>query len=79
MPKRSRPNPFKGINSRRKRLADGSWRTYYYAWKGGPALPGGYGSPEFMAAFVDATKLKKAPPAGKIFSLLAGYQQSSDF
>ena len=24
----------KGVNSRRKCLADGSFRTYYWAWKG---------------------------------------------
>jgi hypothetical protein len=40
----------KGINSITKRLADGSWRTYYYAWKGGPALRGEPGTPEFVAS-----------------------------
>ena len=30
----------KGINSKRKRLADGSLKIYYYAWKGGPPLRG---------------------------------------
>ena len=30
----------KGINRITKRLADGSSVTYYYAWKGGPRLPG---------------------------------------
>ena len=28
----------KGINSITKRLADGTRRTYWYAWKGGPPL-----------------------------------------
>ena len=30
----------KGINSKRKRLTDGSFKTYYWAWKGGPPLRG---------------------------------------
>ena len=41
----------KGINSKRKRLADGSFKTYYYAWKGGPPLRGKPGSPEFVASY----------------------------
>jgi len=28
----------KGLNSITKRLADGTTRTYWYAWKGGPPL-----------------------------------------
>jgi hypothetical protein len=28
----------KGINSKRKRLADGSLKIYFSAWKGGPPL-----------------------------------------
>jgi integrase len=80
MPKNSsRPNPFKGLNSLRKKLADGSTSTYWYAFKGGPRLPGAFGSPEFVQAYVDATRAKKEPPAGVIFSLLAGYQASQDF
>jgi hypothetical protein len=35
----------KGLNSITKKLADGSRRTYYYAWKGGPRLEGKLGSP----------------------------------
>jgi hypothetical protein len=40
----------KGINSKQKRLADGSLKTYYYAWK----LRGEPGSPEFVASYNDA-------------------------
>ncbi len=36
----------KGINRITKRLADGSTVTYFYAWKGGPRLPGKPGDPE---------------------------------
>ena len=34
----------RGINSKRKKLADGSFKTYYWAWKGGPPLRGKPGS-----------------------------------
>jgi hypothetical protein len=37
----------KGINSITKRLADGTPRTYWYAWKGGPPLRGEPGTPEY--------------------------------
>ena len=40
----------KGINSITKRLANGSVRTYWYAWKGGPPLRGAPGTPEFVAS-----------------------------
>jgi hypothetical protein len=38
----------KGINHATKRLADGTVRTYWYAWRGGPLLKGEQGSPEIM-------------------------------
>ena len=37
----------RGINSISKKLADGTRRTYWYAWKGGPPLRGEPGTPEF--------------------------------
>jgi integrase len=71
--------PLKGINSKRKRLADGSWRTYYYAWKGGPPLRGEFGSPEFHASYNEAVAKRVAPPTGKLLSVLRAYQDSDDF
>jgi hypothetical protein len=54
----------KGVNSVRKRLSDGTMRTYFYAWKGGPRLPGNPGEPEFMAAYqVAITKKHKKTDA----------------
>src|SRR5262245_49342469 len=70
----------KGINSKQKRLADGSWRTYYYAWKGGPALRGEPGTPEFTASYNEAVAQKVTPPPhGVLVSLLQSYQASEDF
>jgi integrase len=69
----------KGINSKRKRLADGTCRTYYWAWKGGPALRGEPGSPEFIADYNAAVAQRTMPAAGKLLSVLRAYQDSDDF
>ena len=41
-----------------RRLADGSQRTYWYAWKGGPPLRGEPGTPEFIASYNEAVARK---------------------
>jgi integrase len=69
----------KGINSNTKRLADGTLRTYWYAWKGGPPLRGEPGSPEFIASYNEAAARKVTPPTGKLLSVLQAYQGSEDF
>jgi len=69
----------RGINSKRKKLADGSFKTYYWAWKGGPPLRGELGSPEFIASYNEAVAQKVTPPRGKLFSVLQQYQASEDF
>ncbi|SRR5258705_12432214 len=69
----------RGINSKRKRLADGSFKTYYWAWKGGPPLRGEPGTPEFIASYNEAVARKVMPPSGTLFSLLQQYQGSADF
>ena len=69
----------KGINVVCKRLADGSSRAYYYAWKGGPRLQGMPGTPEFIASFNEAVASKVRPPQGVLLSLMQGYQASADF
>jgi hypothetical protein len=69
----------RGINSKRKRLADGSFKTYYYAWKGGPPLRGEPGTPEFIASYNEAVAKKIAPPRGILLGVLRAYQASADF
>ena len=69
----------KGINSITKRLADGTVRTYWYAWKGGPPLRGNPGTPEFIASYNEACTTKIAPPAGVLQALLFRFQQSAEF
>src|SRR5258708_6783047 len=69
----------RGINRVTKRLADGTVRTYWYAWKGGPALRGEPGTPEFIASYNEAVARKVTPPRGTLLSVLQGYQVSEDF
>ena len=69
----------RGINSITKRLADGTRRTYWYAWKGGPSLRGEPGTPEFIASYNEAVARKVTPPTGKLLSILQQYQDSDDF
>jgi integrase len=69
----------KGINSHTATLADGTKRTYWYAWKGGPRLQGEPGTPDFIASYNEAVAQKIKPPAGRLCSLLQAYQASEDF
>jgi integrase len=69
----------RGVNSTTKALADGTRRTYYYAWKGGPRLRGEPGAPEFIASYNEAAARKASGPDGFLASLLRDYQASSDF
>jgi integrase len=69
----------RGINSKRKKLADGSFKTYYYAWKGGPALRGEPGTPDFIASYNEAVAQKVAPRTGALLALLFRFQESAEF
>jgi integrase len=70
----------KGINSLTKTLADGTRKTYWYAWKGGPPLPGKPGDPEFIAAYYAAHAKKIAPlNKGDLSEVLDKFQDGGEF
>jgi hypothetical protein len=69
----------RGLNAVTKKLADGTRRTYWYAWKGGPALRGEPGTPEFVASYNAAVASKVVEPQGALSSVLQGYQASAEF
>jgi integrase len=69
----------KGLHWTPVTLADGTKKTYWYAWRGGPRLTGEYGSPEFIASYNAAVATKAVVPEGKLLGLLQGYQASQDF
>lgn len=64
----------KGVHPSPKRLADGTVKTYYYLGKGGPALKGEPGTPEFIASYNAAVAERKVGPDGLLLSVLNAYQ-----
>ncbi|MFG1331234.1 tyrosine-type recombinase/integrase [Xanthobacter autotrophicus] len=74
-----------GLASATKTLADGTKRTYFYAWRGGPMLKGADGAPlrpdqpEFIVAYAEAHKARKKVATGTFFNLVAEYRASSEF
>ncbi|WP_372570412.1 tyrosine-type recombinase/integrase [Ruegeria jejuensis] len=66
----------KGINRVKKTLASGEIKVFYYAWKGGPPLPGKPGDPDFVAAYNEAHAQKVKGPTGTIQELLNKYQDT---
>ena len=69
----------KGIHSTYAKLADGSNKIYWYAWRGGPRLRGEPGSPDFIASYNEAVAQRVPSPEGRLQSLLDSFQQSGDF
>jgi integrase len=69
----------KGINSRRKQLADGTWKTYWYAWKGGPRLDGKPGSPEFIASYNVAVSAKIVVSGANLKFVISRFEDSAEF
>ena len=74
-----------GVASATKKLADGTRREYYYAWRGGPLLKAQDGTPlqpedpRFFVAYTDAHRARKIPGQGKMLSLVAMYRSSAEF
>ena len=56
-------------------------RTYHYAWRGGPRLPGAPGSPEYVEAYAAAHRARKAPEShGKtVKALIVAFKASPEF
>jgi integrase len=69
----------KGLHWTPAKLADGTTKNYWYAWRGGPRLRGEPGSPEFIADFNAAAAMKVPAPEGRLLALLQAYQKSQDF
>lgn len=62
----------KGINSLTKKLADGTVKTYWYAWKAGPRIDAEPGTPDFIRLYGEAIATKKHKNA-ETFSTLIDY------
>lgn len=75
----------KGLASATKKLADGTDRKYWYAWRGGPLLRNPDGSPAemgtgaFWAAYQAAMAERAEPSKGTLFNVIARYKVSGEF
>ncbi len=69
----------KGIHSTYAKLANGSTKIYWYAWRGGPPLRGEPGTPDFIASYNEAVAQRAPQPEGKLQFLLDTFQQSGEF
>jgi integrase len=69
----------KGLHWAVVTLADGTKKTYWYAYRGGPRLVGEPGSPEFIAGYNAAVATKISAPQSRLLALTQGYQNSEDF
>jgi integrase len=69
----------KGIHKVRAKLASGKTRLYHYAWRGGPALVGEPGTPEFMASYQQVIAKRKTAPSGTLMALISAFKESQEF
>jgi integrase len=71
----------KGINPVRKKLADRTIKTYWYAWKGkgSPLLKGEPGSPEFVLSYNEAIARRKPVSDKTLQSLIDYFQTTTEF
>ena len=61
------------------KLADGTTKIYWYAYRNGPRLRGEPGTADFIARYNEAVASKVPTLEGRLMSLLKGYQASQDF
>lgn len=64
----------KGLHSSKKKLADGTTKIYYYAWKGGPSIKAAPGTNEFSAEFHEHHRLSKSPDPASVASLITHFK-----
>ena len=69
----------KGLHWTAVTLADGTKKTYWYAWRGGPRLDRRLWLARVHRQFQRRHRHQGRAPEGRLLSLLQGYQQSQDF
>ena len=75
-----RARPTKGLHKATARQADGTRKTYWYAWRGGPRLEGEPGSHPFEAGYRKAIRDRNAGRHGQTLAgLIAAYRASPEF
>jgi len=69
----------KGIHTVKAKLADGTKRVYYYAWKGGPRINAEAGTPEFWAAYNKIIATRREHAVGSLGDVIDEYLVSGEF
>lgn len=68
-----------GVNTVRKRLADGTFRTYHYHRATGEKLEGKPGTAQFLASYTKAQQATAQRPKGTFNDLVRAYTGSVEF
>lgn len=71
----------KGLHRVERKLASGSVRVHFYAWRGGPKIEAEPGTPEFIAEWqrLTADRVRPAQPVGTLQEVINAYQLSPAF
>ena len=69
----------KGVAKVNKRLSNGTIKTYYYAWRGGPQIKAEPGTDEFLAQYLEHKRSRFAPDGKTVASLVFDYEKSHAF
>jgi integrase len=69
----------KGIHKVKARLCSGEFKTYYYAWRGGPQIRAKPGTPEFVREYHEAHASMRQPRAGTFMTIIAQYKGAPEF
>jgi integrase len=69
----------KGIKWSIKKRADGTSKTYWYAWKSGPRIDAEPGTPEFMRLYDEAVASYKKKSAETLSSLIDYFRDCSEY
>ena len=64
----------KGLHRVERRLANGTIRVHYYAWRGGPKIIAEPGTPAFTQQYSEAHLSVPRPKTGTLVTLIAGFK-----
>jgi integrase len=69
----------KGVHTTYKKLADGTIKKYFYAWKGGPRIDAEPGTPEFVRLYGEATSAKPQRRTETFRSLIDYFKDQDEY
>ena len=69
----------KGIHRVERRLANGTIRVHFYAWRGGPKINAEPGTPGFTQQYNEAHLSVRRPKAGTLITLITNFKASAEY